>query len=112
MATRPIPRPISHQLEGWDVDVSQNMSLAFDTPFPVYVTDSLANLQTSFPAASFEDCFCIVGSEIVVSDGSSWKVYMKADAVADSTATTVTQMAADFNTLIAELKASGIMKSI
>ena len=50
-----------------------------------------------------------VNGVLYISDGATWEVYRISDAVPDTTAVTVSEMATDFNTLLSALRTAGIM---
>lgn len=52
---------VQNGLNGWDSTVNNNFIKLFDKPFPIYLhTGDETDLQTTFPAASHEECLVIV----------------------------------------------------
>lgn len=96
-------------IAAWDADVDLNLSLLFDSPFPMYQVSTVGDLPS---ASSYDKCLALVGSELYISDGTSWSKYLGVVAnVADSTATTVSEAVTDFNELLTSMKNAGIMAS-
>lgn len=109
---RPERRILAEGLQAWDADVDWNFGILTDGPFPIYNPADLATLNTEAPAASYENCIALVGttdSLLYISNGSTWEVYRQGVAVADSTASTASEMATDFNELLTSLRDAGIM---
>lgn len=104
---RPTRKIISSGISAWDGDVDANFGNLTDSPFPIFQVDLVGEL----PAASlYDDCFALVGDDLYQSNGTAWSPYLgEAANVPDSTATTVSQMASDFNDLLAALQNAGIM---
>ena len=104
---RPSKRIIASGVAAWDADVDFNFDLLTGAPLPLVQYDLVVDLPT---ASSFDDCLALVGSVLYISDGTDWSPYQGTSAnVVDSTATTVSQMATDFNVLLAALQTAGIM---
>jgi len=95
----------------WDGEVDSNFSIMTETPFPIA---SYATIGALPAASSYDDCLAHVqaNDRLYISNGSSWELYDRKSAlVADSTAADATQMATDFNTLLAALKTANLMAS-
>lgn len=106
---RPTRRIIASGIAAWDADADANFSIITDGPFPMAIYDVVGDLPA---AASYTDCLALVGTTTVlmyISDGATWSVYRQGAVVADSTATTATDMATDFNELLTSLKDAGLM---
>jgi len=104
---RPSKRIIASGVAAWDADVDFNFDLLTGRPLAVVQYDLAAELPT---ASEYDDCLAMVGSTLYISDGTDWSPYFGESAnVADSTATTVEQMATDFNGLLASLQTAGLM---
>lgn len=106
---RPTRRVIASGIAAWDADTDENFSKVFDAPFPMYLADSLVDLTADFDPADYEQCKALVGEVEYISDGVDWVeslVSGEAANVPASTATTVSQMASDFNDLLTALKGS------
>ena len=104
---RPSRRIIASGIASWDADVDENFNKIFNAPLPVYEADTLVDLTTDFPPASYEQCLAVAGGVPYISDGTDWNTIIgQADAVTTSTATTVSEMVTDFNELLAALKTS------
>ena len=107
---RPTRRTIASGIAAWDADTDENFDNVTGKPlalFQVVAPDD----ETDLPAATaYDDCFALVDSTLYISNGTTWEVYSGVSAnVADSTATTATQMATDFNLLLTALQDAGIM---
>lgn len=108
---RPTRNVIGSGVAAWDGDVDTNFALMTDTPFPIA---SFATTGALPAASSYDDCLAHVQADdrLYISNGSSWELYDRKSAlVADSSAADATQMAIDFNTLLAALIASNLMAS-
>jgi len=108
---RPTRRTISSGTAAWDADSDANFDIITGQPFPMYWVATTGELPT---ASSYDDCLALVGTSgsarLYISNGSTWELYDNVSAhVPDSTATTASGMATDFNTLLAALIAAGIM---
>lgn len=110
--SRPTRRTIASGIAAWDGDVDANFEIITGQPFPMFQVSLVGELPT---ASSYDDCLAIVGTGasalIYISNGSSWEVYQQSGLVPDSTATTATDMASDFNDLLTALKSGGLMAS-
>ena len=111
--TRPARRTIEEGIAAWDPDVDFDFALLFDAPLPLFQEALVGSLPA---ASSYDSCIAIVGTgasaRIYISDGATWGLYDSQSAlVADSTATDATQMASDFNDLLAALQAGGVMEA-
>jgi hypothetical protein len=109
MATRPVRKVLTDRLQAWDADVDVNFEIITDAPFPIAQFADFASLEIAAPAANYDECICLVSGELAISDGVSWGPYRKSANVPDSTATTVADLATDFNSLLSALQAAGIM---
>ncbi len=108
---RPTRNLISSGEAAWDGEVDTNFSIMTDSPFPIA---SYGNIGALPAASSYDDCLAHVRADdrLYISNGSSWELYDRKSAfVADSTASDATQMATDFNTLLAALIAADLMAS-
>ena len=108
---RPTLRTISNGIQSWDADTDANFNMITGAPFPMFQVALIGELPL---ASSYDDCLAIVGTgasaRMYISNGSTWELYDSVAAnVPDSTATTATDMANDFNDLLSALKAAGIM---
>jgi hypothetical protein len=77
--SRPLRIPIDDGVNDWDALVNDNLIELFDQPIPIHASASLteSNLQSTFPAASFDRCLVwvnhsVVGYTLYWSDGTSW----------------------------------------
>ena len=105
---RPSRFILASGIASWDADGDANFSLLFDKPFPMYQVASVGSLPS---ASSYDQCLALVNDILYISNGSTWQPYQVAANVADSTATTASEMATDFNELLTALKNAGIMAS-
>lgn len=110
---RPTRRTIASGIASFDADIDANFDYITGQPFPMYWVATTGELPT---ASSYDDCMALVGTSgsarLYYSNGSTWELYDNVSAnVPDSTATTVADMASDFNDLLAALIAAGIMAS-
>jgi hypothetical protein len=107
---RPTRRTIASGIAAWDADTDENFGLVFDTPYPIVEYALVGDLPA---AGSYENCLALVGGDtLYISNGASWSAYQgTAAAVLDSTATTVSELAIDYNELIDALKTAGIMRT-
>ncbi len=107
---RPTRLVLASGIAAWDADVDANFGMIFDAPFPMHQEDTIGDLNTNFPASSYDQCLAMVGEDLYVSDGTSWSMYLGVSAnVPDSTASNVAEMVSDFNDLLNELQTAGIM---
>lgn len=109
---RPQRNVIASGEAAFDGEIDSNFSIATESPFPIVTTATTSTLASSFPAANYDDCLALVeaDSRLYISNGSAWVLYDRKSAlVADSSAGDATQMATDFNTLLAALQASNLM---
>lgn len=109
MATRPERLTIGEGEQSWDAKADLNFEALVEGPFPIHTEATIGDLNTNFPPANYEECIVLVGGVLYISDGATWGVYIQAANVPDSTATTVADMATDFNTLLSALQTAGIM---
>ena len=106
MDTRPTPRDIAYGISDWDVDANSNFAKLFSAPFPIFSVDDVANLPA---AADYDECLALAPysgeQRLYISDGVSWSLYDSMAAnVPQSTATTVADLASDFNDFLTSLK--------
>lgn len=109
---RPVLRVIASGIAAWDGDVDANFTIITGGPFPIYNPADTATLNSEAPASSYDNCLALVGTTnpvMYLSNGTTWEVYRQGAAVADSTASTVSEMATDFNELLTSLRDAGIM---
>ena len=106
---RPVIRIITQGLQSWDGDVSANFAIITQSPLPIHQSSTLTALNTNFPPGNYADCIGLVGDQAYYSNGTTWTRYYTADNQADSTATTVAELATDLNSLLSKLQAAGIM---
>lgn len=111
MATRPKRIVLSQGQQSWDTEVDTNFEQLTDAPMPTVRFESLDDLEAAHYAPAFLDCIAVAGGVEYISDGSEWIVNRRASNVDDSTATTVAEMASDFNSLLNSLKSANIMKA-
>jgi hypothetical protein len=108
---RPTRRIIASGIAAWDADTDDNFNAITGEPFPMFqvvAPDEETDLPT---ASSYDQCFALVEDVMYISNGATWEVYQQAANVPDSTAATATDMATDFNTLLAVLIAADVMAS-
>lgn len=105
---RPTRRVIASGIAAWDADSDANFNIITGAPFPMFQVAVVGSLPT---ASSYDDCFALVDDVLYQSDGATWAPYQQAANVPDSTAVNATDMATDFNTLLAALIAADIMAS-
>lgn len=98
---RPTRIPIDDGVNDWDALVNDNLTLLLDAPIPVHASASLteSNLESSFPAASYDRCIVwvnhsVVGYTLYWSDGTAW-IPLGARKPQTSLTTTTTQVRAD-----------------
>lgn len=98
---RPTRIPIDDGVNDWDALINDNLEALFDGPLPVHASASLteSNLESTFPAASFDRCLVwvnhsVVGYTLYWSDGTSWIPFGARQPATNLTATT-TQVRAD-----------------
>lgn len=112
--TRPKRIVLGEGNQAWDGEADANFAMLTESPLPVYEADTLVDLTNDFPPISYEQCFAIIGNDLYTSDGAAWNPYTGpvADNVPDSTATTIVDMATDFNTLLQALRDVHIMDTV
>ena len=104
---RPTRRVIASGIAAWDADSDANFGILTGAPFPMAQYALVGDLPA---ASSYDDCLALVVDTLYISNGTTWEIYSGVSAnVPDSTAVTATDMATDFNTLLAALIAAGIM---
>lgn len=98
---RPTRIPIDDGVNDWDALINDNLEAIFDGPLPVHASASLteANVESTFPAASYDRCIVwvnhsVVGYTLYWSDGTSWIPLGAREPSTNLTATT-TQVRAD-----------------
>jgi len=106
---RPERIVITDGQQAWDGEVDLNFEQLTDAPMPMYFAADLSSLNTDFSPANYDQCLALIGTVLYISDGATWEVYREGVFVADSTAATVSELATDFNTLLASLQGAGIM---
>ena len=109
---RPVRDNIASGEAAWDGSVDSNFSIITESPFPIVTVADLSTLTSTFAAASYDDCLAITedDSRVYISNGSTWELYDRKSAlVADSTATTASDMADDFNDLLSALQTASLM---
>lgn len=108
---RPTRNVIASGEAAWDGEADSNFSIITESPFPIA---SYATTGALPAASSYDDCLAHVQADdrLYISNGSTWELYDRKSAlVADSTATNATEMAIDFNELLAALIAADLMAS-
>lgn len=77
--SRPVRIPINDGVNDWDALINDNLVELFDAPIPLPQPASLteSNLQSTYPAASFDRCVVwvnhsVVGYTLYWSDGTAW----------------------------------------
>lgn len=77
--SRPLNIPIDNGVNGWDTLLNDNLEIILDGPFPAHADAALteSNLQSTFPAASYDRCIVwvnhsVVGYTLYWSDGTAW----------------------------------------
>jgi hypothetical protein len=103
---RPTPRILASGIASWDGDADENFSIITGAPFPMAQYSLVGDLPA---ASSYDECFALVGDVLYQSNGTTWEVYQQSANVADSTATTASEMATDFNELLTALQDAGLM---
>ena len=111
--------PLQSGMEGWDANVNDELSAlaatVLEAPFPAYQhAGNQTDLATTFAAASYDRCLVWVnhtslGWVLYYSDGTSWRIYGRAAAQADSVAANVADLRTDFNALLAKMRAAGLL---
>lgn len=63
---KPSRDQVQNGLNGWDADVNNNFIRLFDRPLPVFLhTGDESDIQSSFPAASHEECIVVVDHTVI-----------------------------------------------
>lgn len=100
--SRPLPVNISSLGAAWDSDVDGNFDKTFTQPFPIHESASLteANVQSTFPAASFDRCLVwvnhsVIGYTLYWSNGASWIPYGSEKRTIRTSSTTTSQVITD-----------------
>ena len=58
---KPTRVSIQNGLNGWDATLNDNLIRLFDNPIPIFLhTGDQTDIESTFPAASFEECMVIV----------------------------------------------------
>lgn len=108
--------PPGDNQESWDADALSNFIRVYKVlqlgPWPIAEFEAPSQLP---PPGSFDRCIAVVGTGtqrwVYLSNGSTWsKIGRQAPFQADSTATTVAGLRADFNAFIDKLRNSGWMR--
>lgn len=99
---RPVMVPILSGVQGWDGDVSDNFEVLFDNPLPIPQPAGLteSNLQSTFPAASYDRCVVwvnhsVVGYTLYWSDGTGWIPVLGIRSPKRESSATISQLRAD-----------------
>ena len=99
--SRPLRIPVDNGVNSWDSLLNDNLIELFDAPLPIHTSASLteSNVQSTFPAASFDRCLVwvnhsVVGYTLYWSDGTAW-IPMSARLPQTSLTATTTQVRAD-----------------
>lgn len=108
---------ISHGVEGWDGALNDNFEVLTLGPWPAFeqAAGDETNLPVTFPPASYDRCIAFVnhttlGWIMYYSTGTTWLVVPhRAAAQADSVAVTLAALVVDFNSLLAKLRAAGVI---
>lgn len=100
--SRPIKVDILSGVQGWDGDVDDNFEVLFDAPIPLPQPASLteSNLQSTYPAASFDRCVVwvnhsVVGYTLYWSDGTGWIPVVGIRSPKRQSSVTITQLRED-----------------
>ena len=100
--SRPVRIPINSGTQGWDGKIDDDLILILDAPLPLPQPTSLteSNLQSTYPAASFDRCVVwvnhsVVGYTLYWSDGTGWIPIQGIRAPQTSLTGTTTQVRAD-----------------
>jgi hypothetical protein len=78
--SRPSQVAIASGTNGWDGRVDGNFDILLEQPVPLHIhTGDQTDLEATFPAASFDQCWVIVdhttlGMVMYFSDGSAWEL--------------------------------------
>lgn len=82
--TRPLKTAVPSGVEGWDSELNDSLDTLFDGPLPPHEwpstgTKTLAELETQYPAASFDRCLVNLnettrGWVMCWSNGTAWRV--------------------------------------
>lgn len=98
---RPVRIPIDDGVNDWDALLNDDLAIILDAPFPIPEPAGLteANVQSTYPAASFAECVVwlthsVVGKTLYYSDGTDW-IPLGPRLPERSITATTTQLAAD-----------------
>lgn len=98
---RPTRISIDDGVNDWDALINDNLAILFDAPLPISALASVteANVETNFPAASYDRCVVwvnhsVVGYTLYWSDGTAWIPLSARQPQTNLTATT-TQVRGD-----------------
>jgi hypothetical protein len=110
---RPNTADIDATKTGWVATLNSNFEKVLDTPFPIYLAADLTALNAN-NASLYDNCFAILqtDSRLYISNGSFWILYdAKLDYIADLVpgVATVADIKNTYNSLIADMKAKGMM---
>jgi hypothetical protein len=77
--SRPLKIPVDNGVNSWDSLMNDDLDILFSGPLPIHESASLteSNVQSTFPAASYDRCIVWVNHSIVGhtpywSDGTAW----------------------------------------
>ena len=120
--SRPVYAPVAvvSSIEGWDALITDNFNATADAlanyPLPIAKYAAISGGSGPPTASSYDQCICVAndsvtaGWVIMVSDGAAWNIVPKrAAAQANSVAGTLGALVTDFNSLLAKLRASGVI---
>lgn len=113
--TRPEMTEIENGAEGWDAPLNDNFRVLGLDGDPMAVPEFPNTV--SLPAANqFDRCLAAVedatGWTLYLSNGTSWvPLARRGAAVSDSVAASTAAIVADFNALLAVLRASGVLQT-
>jgi hypothetical protein len=107
---RPTTTPIAADQAGWDATIDDNFDVLVGGPFPIKEYANFAAL----PAAGADNARCVAAltdeHRLVISTGAAWlRLPSMAAAQADSVAADVATIVADFNALLAKLRATKVI---
>ncbi len=106
---RPTKVEVESGIEGWDEEFNENLVTLFETPYPAprypsdwATTKTIAQLETAYPAAQYEECIIFlkhagVGAILMISNGTKWVPVQK--ALVESAASAAGAVAVDADAL-------------
>ncbi len=116
------PTPLVSTQQGWDAPLNDTLTAARATvlqgPFPVFEYSTGATPETgiagAFPPGLYDRCVAMVlhstlGWVLMYSDGTTWRVHGRAANQVDSVAVSAAALVVDFNSLLAKLRAGGVL---